>query len=232
MKPTIEYLRENFDKFNVMYFNGTLKTPAFELFKSKRIFGQCAWETSWWVTSYKIRISTYYDREEKNVLNTLIHEMIHLYIRQNNIKDTRAHHGRVFHSIANRINAEGGWHIDTHSNDRDCGVSDEVKADTYYLAAFYLVKERRYFCIAMNKKYLSAFRRKFELHQRLFSDVFFFRTTDSKFAHYRKCRDRIGGFYITKEEYDTYKSTMDILCEGDELYTIKINDKLTAIAKF
>lgn len=214
MTPTIDFLKANFDKYNKLYFNGDLITPSFELFKSKRVWGQFSWGCG-----YKIRISTYYDRDEKNILNTLIHEMIHQYIKQNNIIDTRPHHGKVFHSIAARINKDG-WNIKTCSSDNSCSFNSNGNV-TYYLAAFYLKDEDKYFIIRISKDKISYFKRQFSFNKLHFTDVLFFTSKDSKFDRYNTCRSRIRGYYITKEEFENYKETADIFCEGDDIYTLK-----------
>lgn len=203
MKPTIQFIADNFKKFNEEYFDGGLITPTFELMRSKSVFGQFC--HNW--GAYKIRISTYYDREEKNILNTLIHEMIHQYIRQNNIRDTRPHHGKVFFSIADRINRQGGWHISRCSNDGELQPTVIPTGKTYYLAAFKLNMEGRYFLININKDYVDYYKNVFDMNLKQFSCVVFFTSTDPKYDTMRKCRRKFTGKYISKDEYDAYAAS-------------------------
>lgn len=200
MKPTIEFIQSNFHKYNYLYFEGCLTTPRFELMRSKTIFGQFCY--TWPI--YKIRISTYYDREEKNILNTLIHEMIHMYIAQNKIRDNRPH-GRMFQSIANRINREGGWHISRCSNDGAELQPTEVPTNkTYYLAAFKLRTEGKYFLISMNKDYTDYYKKTFEMNTAYFGGVVMFTSNDPKYEAMKRCRRRVTGHYISKEEYEAF----------------------------
>lgn len=203
MIPTIEYLQKKFHEFNALYFDGELITPKFELFKSKRTWGQFCWSFG----EYKIRISIYYDRTEENICNTLIHEMIHEYIRQNNIKDTRPHHGRVFFSIADRINKEGGWHIKRCSSDNEYSVNEELvaKKNTYYLSTFYVPSKNAYYVISMNKNYIAYFKQIFKLNPTFFLKVKFFTSNDTnKWGNMSVCRKIIRGNIITEMEYNSY----------------------------
>ena len=47
---------------------------------------------------------------EREFQETLLHEMIHLYIAYHNITDTSSH-GKEFRRIMQRLNSEHGWHI-------------------------------------------------------------------------------------------------------------------------
>ena len=94
MTITIQYLKEMFDWFNQEHFDGGLEKPMFEITHVKYYLGQYHYKYNLWTDGLAesvIRISDYFDRSEEDICNTLIHEMIHLYIRQNRIQDTRPH---------------------------------------------------------------------------------------------------------------------------------------------
>ena len=204
MKPTIHFISENFKKFNAEYFNNELRTPHFEITKTKRVMGQFSWRYG----IYTIRISAYYDREEYHLLSTLIHEMIHQYIRQNGIVDTRPHHGAVFYGIADRINKQGGWNIARCSTDNELSPTRTDKV--YHLAAFRLPKEdNKCFIISMSERKVEYFRYYFADYKEYFKDVIMFTSTDSKYDRMNVCRTRIRGQYITEEEYLTIKANSD-----------------------
>ena len=68
MELTLTYIKKAFSKYNAMYFNNELKTPIFELFKSKTTLGQFCVQNAHYarfggVPTIKIRISNYYKRE-------------------------------------------------------------------------------------------------------------------------------------------------------------------------
>jgi hypothetical protein len=144
--------------------------------------------------------------------------MIHLYIRQNRIRDTRPHHGMVFNSIADRLNREGGFHIARTDSVAGCGLRDKTNREVYYIACFKSGISGRYFAFSMNSKYLQFYENKFVCYPSHFKDVIVFTSTDDKkFAHYTKCRKRVMGFYITEEEYKAYKSNEKILFQYQTL---------------
>ncbi len=105
MKVTVNFLVQKFNEFNPLYFNNELKIPYFRITKTKSILGRC----SCGKLLHIIEISDYFDREEKDICNTLLHEMIHLYIFQKCIFDT-SNHGVIFKQHMKRIN-KFGWNV-------------------------------------------------------------------------------------------------------------------------
>ena len=104
MELTIDFIADNFQMINELYFNNELETPRFEITHVKSYLGQYHWQYDMFgeFMDSVIRISDMFDRTEEDIINTIAHETIHLYIRQHHIKDTRPHHGKVFYSIAAR----------------------------------------------------------------------------------------------------------------------------------
>ena len=203
MTLTIKFIAESFARFNETYFNGELQTPEFEIFHRKCRLGEYHWKYGLddSLSESVIRISDMYDRTERDYLNTLIHEMIHLYIRQNNIKDTRRHHGQVFYSIAARINREGGWNISRTDEIAGCGLTDKSDGKKYVVA--YYKSCNGYFSFCINPKYLERYKTRFGRYPDHYRDVLVFTSTDDKkFCHYSQCYRSVRGYYITKEEYD------------------------------
>jgi hypothetical protein len=208
-KLTIGFISTNFDKFNREYFKGELKTPRFEITHVRSYLGQ--YSRSILFNDSVIRISDMYDRDETGYKQTILHEMIHLYIRQNNIKDTRAHHGCVFNSIADRINRQGGWTIARTDSVDGCGLSNKAEVKTYYMAC-YKTKDGRYFRFSINPNYLNSYKRRFERNPNHFRDVFLFASNDDKaYAHYPRCHSGVRGYYIPKSEYDNCRETQNLI---------------------
>ena len=219
MELTIDYLSEMFDFFNKEHFNNDLQKPKFEITHVKTYLGQYAYQRFWdgsllW---HVIRISDRYNRSEDDVCNTLIHEMIHLYIRQNNIRDTRPHHGKVFYSIADRINREGGWHISRTDSVEGCGLRNKTDK-VYYVGCFYSGRAKKYFRFAMNKNYIQYFIKCFEYYPHHYVKPIIFKTTDDKtFANYTECRKSVRGWYVEEFDYNYHLETDEII------YQIKPN---------
>jgi hypothetical protein len=229
MVLTIGFISENFHKFNKEYFEGKLQTPTFEITHAKSYLGQYHWKYGsnyLWdghrvLSESVIRISNMFDRNETDYQNTIIHEMIHLYIRQNHIKDTRPHHGRVFNSIADRINRQGGWHIARTDSVEGCGLTDKVNVNKFYIACFFSGSSSRYFRFRINEKYLQYYKYRFDNYPTHYKNVFIYVSTDDKkYAHYPSCYKSVRGWYISKEEYDTLKETEKVIYE---LQTLGIN---------
>ena len=229
---TIQFLKENFEVINELYFGGKLQTPNFEITHVKSYLGQYHWHYGyeWDASNYQysrvltdsvIRISDMFDRTDDEIVNTLAHEMIHLYIRQNQITDTRPHHGRVFYREADRLNREGGFHIARTDSVEGCGLRDKSKKNQYFVGIFQLTNGK-YFSFVMNENYVNEYASMFERSPRYYKDAFIFVSEDDKaFAHYVKCRSRVRGFYIDKEMADLYRE-----CGGTLVYntqTLSIN---------
>ena len=198
MDITLDYIKSNFDKFNVKYFNGELITPKFRITRVKSYLGQLSWKhINGERTNYLISISVMFDRSDKDFCNTILHEMIHLYIRQNNIKDTRPHHGMVFYQIADRIN-QYGWNISRCGNTEGCELTTK-ETITYNMVAF--IRKGRYFLMRYNAKNRSNYVAKFIKYK--YTGIIWFTSTDNKkYATFPECRTGIRGWFITKGEYE------------------------------
>ena len=221
MALTLGFIKEQFDVINRKHFEGKLLTPRFEITHVKSYLGQYHWEYSHDSRIFSdsvIRISDVYDRSDADITNTVAHESIHLYIRQNKIKDTRPHHGRVFNSIADRLNREGGFHIARTDSVAGCGLRDKTTKEVYYMACFKSGHNGKYFAFSMNKNYVQYYQNEFERYPSHYQNVFVFTSTDDKkFAHYPKCRKGVRGYYVTEEEYNKYKANEKILFQYQTL---------------
>lgn len=117
MTPTIPFIKEKFDEYNRMMFDGKLPDIPIRLSNAKGFLGMCCFKKKrnglmGKVVNYDfvLRINTRFDLPQEIVEDTIIHEMIHYYIASNQLKDTSAH-GQLFRTMMNGINARFGRHI-------------------------------------------------------------------------------------------------------------------------
>ena len=112
MQVSVELLKEWFADFNVRYFGGSLPVPAFAVGRTQpRMYvvqGE-AQDVFKVVHRLTIRLSNYYDADERHFKSVLLHEMIHLCITSRRIKDTSPH-GGCSRRMMRAINADG-WNI-------------------------------------------------------------------------------------------------------------------------
>ena len=95
MTPTIPFIKEKFDEYNRMMFDGKLPDIPIRLSNAKGFLGMCCFKKKrnglmGKVVNYDfvLRINTRFDLPQDIVEDTIIHEMIHYYIASNQLKDT------------------------------------------------------------------------------------------------------------------------------------------------
>lgn len=115
LKVIIGQLEDLFKLFNVKYYNGELQKPIIAV-SPDVTNGAYGWCTTWkaWQTTQEHNASNgYYEinlcaehlsRPFKEVCGTLLHEMVHLWNLQNNIKDTSR--GGTYHNKRFKVEAE------------------------------------------------------------------------------------------------------------------------------
>ena len=112
MKPDTGWMKSQFVAFNRRYFQTRLPLPQFRVSNARTFLGNMRWREDRIRHKYydfKLTMSVYYDLEEKELQNVMLHEMIHYYIAYHHLKDTSPH-GRVFCGIMDKLNA-CGWDI-------------------------------------------------------------------------------------------------------------------------
>jgi hypothetical protein len=218
MTLTISYISEKFEKYNNLYFNGSLKTPKFKISNSKRALGTLSISRrlnfyGGYTKEHTISISKYYDRTEKQYDNTLIHEMIHLYISQNDIIDNGSH-GRRFKTECARINKYGwdlsrttdvsGWKLSEEAQKR---LDNKLSNATYNIIVYQMYdtdNTQFIFKVAKGKalNYYNHLKYKCKAVK-----VKYFKSNDNIFESLPTCRCRIRGRIIDKNDM-VYKNYM------------------------
>ena len=123
---TIKEIQNQFNYWNNKVFNNELPVPQFELMQTKHLLGQFCPRKIMGQYTYKIRISVFYDRPLESYIDTIVHEMLHYYIKYKGIKDTSSH-GRVWKQYAANISRKYGLTI-TRTNPANGGATEAVKA--------------------------------------------------------------------------------------------------------
>lgn len=141
MKATIPYIEQKFDEFNRQIFAGKLPKIPVELSDAKTFLGQCVYKKrrrpfgKAELYDFRLRINTRVDLPEREVEDTIIHEMIHYYIGYHQLKDTSAH-GQVFLQIMNEINRKYGRNLTvSHKSTKEQREQLQDKRSHYHVIA-------------------------------------------------------------------------------------------------
>ena len=106
MKPTLEFLRERFAHFNSLIFAGRLPEVPVTLCSVTSFVAQYRCTGG----RHLLRFSTAFDLPERELEDTVIHEMIHYFIAYNGLHD-RSAHGPLFKALMQSINETHGRNI-------------------------------------------------------------------------------------------------------------------------
>lgn len=131
MVPTIPWMREKFSEYNRKYFGGQLQTPRFNVQRMANKWGTFELPGAKFSKSTRritsipntgiLTLTSQYSRDEKAVITTLLHEMVHQYVYTIMQIYPQNVHGREFMSIAQKLAADG-WKI--------TAVTDMTETDT------------------------------------------------------------------------------------------------------
>jgi len=149
MKATIPFIEQKFAEFNQLCFNNSLPRVAIKLSNARSFVGQLTFmqrrgtDGLWRTSDYTLRISTQFDLDERALEDTILHEMIHLYIRTNNIKDTSTH-GKVFRMMMKTINERHGRNIKiSHKSDENNPAETPTGPAKWHVVAVVSLKNGR-----------------------------------------------------------------------------------------
>jgi len=146
MLVTVDWIKENYKKFNEMYFDGALPDIEFKVSRAKDTWGYASFNYIYEHKKLKtiqpiaITISNYYDSPENVKQTTLLHEMIHIkdyvfhpehFVR--NGRRITAHsydpHGWWFKNECNKLK-KFGWDIEkyvTKQEQKSSKLSESAK---------------------------------------------------------------------------------------------------------
>jgi hypothetical protein len=116
MNITLAYLRDRFATFNEECFGGGLPVPALKVGRARTMLGSLRYRKERRLLGrvrckdFTLTVSSFYDLPQEEIDDTILHEMIHLYIASHNMKDD-APHGRLFRQKMAELNSRFGRHI-------------------------------------------------------------------------------------------------------------------------
>ncbi len=133
-----------------MFFDGNLPAVKILLSDAKNFLGNLRYKIQRRGlgreirSEFVIRISRAFDRDQEEIEDTLIHEMIHLYIASNHIAD-KSSHGPQFRQIMNHINNTYGRHITiSHRSARDGEIKTTDGRHHWHVIGVVKLKDGRY----------------------------------------------------------------------------------------
>ncbi len=111
MHYTLEFVEQTYNKFNLQIFGGRLPKVPFRLSTARTFVGKCAPRNGnihrqgrHADDDFYLCFSTAHNLSRRQAEDTVIHEMIHLFINMHNLADT-SHHGPLYRALMNSINA-------------------------------------------------------------------------------------------------------------------------------
>lgn len=150
---TVDYLRQAFEHYNDLIFDGKLPVPKLKWSRAKTRLGQMAYKRkmSWGRTKFydfSISVSNYYKLTTEQIDDVLIHEMIHYSIAYTGLKDTSSH-GIVFRGMMDKINRTFGRHITISVRTRNLQPRTTQQPKDYLILALEM-KDGKYFLSSVN----------------------------------------------------------------------------------
>ena len=96
MRASLKFITDSYRQFNRECFAGTLPEVELHVSSSRRALGCLKFRRirdgrGWRYADFSIWISNRLDLPQEVIEDTIIHEMIHLYIHVNGLRDTSAH---------------------------------------------------------------------------------------------------------------------------------------------
>lgn len=140
MVANIENMTHAFKIYNDAYFGGFLTCPLFEVLHSYRIGGCFSWSD---ITRNgnpvcpTIKVTDYYDLDEKDFRNIMCHEMLHYYLMHLHF-DPKGTHGKWFKKKAKQLNEKYGLNIAVRTNIANLKRRKGAPIIGYWLRHFYL----------------------------------------------------------------------------------------------
>ena len=209
---TIDYLRQAFEHYNDLIFDGKLPVPKLKWSRAKTRLGQmaCKRKMSWGRTKFydfSISVSNYYKLTTEQIDDVLIHEMIHYSIAYTGLKDTSSH-GIVFRGMMDKINRTFGRHITISVRTRNLQPRTAQQPKDYLILALQM-KDDKYFLCSVNPS--AAGKLAISLARtREIAHYAWYQSQDEYFHSMPRVRS-LRGRQVSKEVYTTMIEKMKLL---------------------
>lgn len=146
MQFTLPFIRDSFQRFNKLVFEGKLPTPCFMLSRARTFVGKFEargkrdWmgRTHW---NYVLRFSTAFDLPQEELEDTILHEMIHFSLRVSDRRDVSPH-GPKFRTMMEIINERFNRHI-TVSHDSKGKGSPVLRRASWHIVGVVSFRDGR-----------------------------------------------------------------------------------------
>ena len=209
---TIDYLRQAFEHYNNLIFDGKLPVPKLKWSRAKTRLGQmaCKRKKSWGRTKFydfSISVSNYYKLTTEQIDDVLIHEMIHYSIAYTGLKDTSSH-GIVFRSMMDKMNRTFGRHLTISVRTRNLQPRTAQQPKDYLILALKM-KDGKYFLSSVNPS--AAGKLAISLARtREIAHYAWYQSQDEYFHSMPRVRS-LRGRQVSKEVYTTMIEKMKLL---------------------
>ncbi len=137
MVPDLKFVKQTFDIYNDRIFGGALPTPRIRLthartFQGKMCFRRTVAFGRERCSDFEMRISLDFDLPMSDWEDVVIHEMIHLHIAANGLKDTSTH-GQLFCKLMGDINRLHGRKITVSARRTKEQIDSDKRVRGHYL---------------------------------------------------------------------------------------------------
>ena len=214
MRATLPFVKEKYTLFNREIFEGTLPEIPLRISRSTRTLGTLRYKVLRTggikrMSDFSIWISSCFDLSEREIEDTIIHEMIHLYICWNNLEDTSSH-GRIFRTMMNTINLRHRRAITiSHRGARE----SETSVKRHYICLSTFMNGDRAITLCATTRIFEFHRQLSRMAGREINTWQWYYSTDSYFNRYP--RSRTLKFYRLNDEALTrLSSARKCLCDG------------------
>lgn len=143
--------------------------------------------------------------------NVLVHEMIHQYIIQNDIKDSSAH-GVIFKSFMNKINIAFPFEIQIRIKDQNPDIPLSGPSETTHTLLLLHMKNQNFICAVINPKKISHFQHQLKTNAKLWgiNSHEWAESNDSFFERFSRCTTRLHGIAKSEKELDEFRRQYNI----------------------
>lgn len=145
------------------------------------------------------------DFDSKFLDSVLVHEMIHQYIFQSNLKDTRTH-GKLFREFMKRINETFGEELEIKISDKNPNIPLRGKGDILHRLLIVYFSNSTCYCAVIHPSRVLRFEKlmkrnpyKWDIIKYIWAE-----SDDIYFNRYRRCMSSLHGIKKSPEELEKF----------------------------